>query len=266
MFAINGVLLDDDTRGWVCRDESTPLVGIDVEVTSLNAAGRDGDVPGLQRRAASPTIMLMVETPQAHEQALRSVFRKRSLVLTNPTKYPDMEVAVELLSLSPTGYGAADAVVEFTALLRVPELFWRDDADTTSAAAALGSASVEVAVMAGLSAPVRDALVRVKGNVTDLRVTDADGSWFEYQQALPAGSYLRFDSRTGRAWVTATNTWTGGTEVTGYINTGPGPYPLELTPQFSADPDDRVAVLTVTTDTRASAPTIEVRGRRAYEV
>lgn len=266
VYLVNGIALDDDTRGWVCRDESRPLAQFDVELTSLQAAGRDGVVPGLRRRQGAPTIMLMVETPEEHQQALRSLFTQKTLILTNPTKYPDLQAPVELVGRSPFGYGDADEVVELTVMLRIPELFWRDDTVTTSDAAALGSGSVQVEVMAGLSAPVRDALVRIKGGVTDLRVADADGSWFEYGAALANGHYLRFDSATGQAWDTNSDTWTGGTEVTGYISTGPGAYPLELTPQFTTDPDDRSALLTVTSDTRTGAPTIEVRGQRAYEV
>jgi hypothetical protein len=78
------------------------------------------------------------------------------------------------------------------------------------------------------------------------------------------GSYLRFHSDTGRAYVTTTDAWTGGTEVTGQILNGPGPYLFEATPYFTTDPGARFARLTVTSDALASAPAIEIRGKRAY--
>lgn len=267
MFSLNGVELDDDARGWVCRDETRPLTAIDIELVSLKATGRDEFIPDLPASATASPFPIMVETPKANLQTLRALFRSRPLVLTSSDALlADLELPVELVSMSPVGIGDADEVVELTALLRAPGLFWRDDTVDTSTAAAIGSASVVVDVMEDLSAPVRDALIRVKGNVTDLRVTDSGGSFFEYGVALTTADYLRFDSATGRAWVTDADTWTGGTEVTGDINTGPGVYPFELTPFWSSDPDTRVARITVTTDTRSSSPTIEVRGRRAYEV
>jgi len=264
MFSLNGVALDDETRGWLVGEESQPLTVTELELTNIVAAGRDGFVPLPARRVAAPTFPLVIETPRANLQALRALIRRPGLILTD-SNFPGAEAALELLTLSPVGYGPEDEIVELTALFRTPGVFWRDTAATTTAAAALSSGSVAVSALAGLSAPVRDAVIRVKGGATNLVATDSQGSFFGYTDVLAAGEWLRFDSESGRAWLTATDTWTGGTEVTGKINTGPGSYFLELTPAFT-DPDTRAAVLTVTSSARTGSPTIEVRGRNAYEV
>ncbi len=262
MFSVNGHALDDPARGWLVLEDGTePRANIEVELESLTVAGRDGVKPLPLGRVGAPVIPLVIETPPEGEQALRSLFRARTLVLTDDTR-PGLEVQVERLSVSTF----EDVNVnEVTVLLRLPGVYWRDDADDTTDPAALGSGSVALSVMAGLSAPVRDALVRVTGGASNLRVTDSEGSFFEYGAALPSGSFLRFDSETGRAWVTDTDTWSGGTAVTGLITTGPGPYPFELTPAFT-NPDTRAAEVTVTTSARTGSPAIEFRGRRAYEV
>jgi hypothetical protein len=113
--------------------------------------------------------------------------------------------------------------------------------------------------------PVRDAILRVGGAVTGLLITDSSGEWVSYGASLPAGSYWRFHADTGRAFVTATNTWTGGTEVTGTSDwSGTGtPFQIEPMRPTPTDPIIRVGRLTVATATRSGA-TLEVRARRAF--
>ena len=264
MFSINGVELDNDTLGWTCRDASTSLSGLTVERPDLIVPGWDGVAEGLDGRASAVAFPLMVETPRANEPALRVLLRSQPLVLTEEG-WTGLEARCELLSISPQGWGPADEVVEVTAMLRIPGVYWRDAGETTSTPAAIGSASVAVEVMEGLSAPVRDAIIRVAGGVTNLKVADAGGSFFQYGAVIAEGEYLRFECATGKAFLTFTDVWTGGTEVTGLITNGPGPYPFQLTPSFT-DPADRVAALTVTSSARSGSPVIAVRGKRAHEL
>ncbi len=179
-----------------------------------------------------------------------------------------IQAECELAAISPETEGPADAIVELRATLRIPGVYWRDTDTTTSTPEAIDGATVTTEVFEGLSAPVRDMLVRVKGGVSGLRVEGARGTFFTYGAELPDGSYLRFDSTTGRAWVTVTDTWTGGTEVTENIGNGAPPYFLELRHSYPTpgDPTDRVAVLTVITTARTGTPAVEVRGRAAHAV
>jgi hypothetical protein len=266
VFSLNGVPLDNPARGWLVRDLTSPLTSIDTELAELAIAGRDGVQTLDQRpRNVGGPLPFVIEAPRSGLPALRTVLRQRPLTLTW-TEYPELEALVDHVSRFPQGIGNADEVVEVNVMFRIPGVYWRDIAESTSDPVVLASASQVVEVFPGISAPVVDALVRVKGGAGGLRVEDAGGSFFTYGQALDAGDYLRFDSRTGRAWVTDTDTWTGGVEVSGYIDGGPSAYPLELSPVFDSDPDDTRAVLTVTTTSRTSSPTIEVRGHGAHEI
>lgn len=268
MFSINGIALDDDTREWVVRSSSAPLAGTDIDRSTLSNGGQDGNVTGLPSRRISPTVSLVIETPRAEgREALLALLGSDPIVLTD-SNLPGKQALLEVLTLSDEEDGGGDEddpVVLVTMIARIPGVFWRDTDEATSTPAALGSGSVEVEVMPNLSAPVRDAIVRVKGGTTNLLVTDSHGTFFGYSAVLPSTSYLRFDSATGKAWITTSDTWSGGTEVTGDIEIGPGEYPLEVTPSFT-DPSDRKGVLTVTTTARTGSPTVEVRGRRAYRV
>jgi hypothetical protein len=206
-----------------------------------------------------------VRTPKAHLQTLVALFSGEGTL--SVTADASRSVAFELLSWAHTGYGQAEAFLDVTFLIRLPHVYWRDSAESTSVAAALSSASVAVTgLFPGLSAPVQDVIVRVKGATAGLQVTDTAGSWFAYAPALTGTQYLRFESATGRAFVTTTDTWTGGTEVSGSVDFGGPRGVFEITPRLApADPSSRDGRLTVATATRSGA-SIQVRGKGAYLV
>ena len=267
MFSVNGFALDNPTLGWVVTEDSTVIASTEVDLLSLSEPGRDGVQGGLGAPTRPALVVLSIETPRANEGTLRALFDAETLVLTEDDQ-DGIEAEVERASISPEVWAPADAIVELRVTLRIPGVYWRDTDTTTSDPEAIDGATVTTEVFPGLSAPVYDALVRVKGDVSGLRVEGARGSFFEYGQNIPAGSYLRFDSATGEAFLTATDTWTGGTDVTEHITNGAPPYFLELRHSYPTpgDPTDRVAVLTVKTSARSGSPTVEVRGRRAYAV
>lgn len=114
----------------------------------------------------------------------------------------------------------------------------------------------------GMSAPIQDGVVRVKGAASGIQLTDSSGAWLTLPD-IPAGEYVRFDMDTGRAWHTTTETWFGGTEVSGQVDFGGPRGVFEITPvMVGGDPDSRKGVLTVTTVTRSGAE-VAVRGKDA---
>lgn len=262
MYSINGIALDNEPFGWVFRGPSKPLSELVKQAQSLSTPGRDELVP-LPSTFESPVLSLVVQTPRENLETLYAVFLQANPMLSL-TDVPWRSVAVEYLGASLEGYGLADGLVDVTFMVRLNGVFWRDADESTSAAVSLSAASVIVPVFPGGSASVRDAIIRVAGQASGLKVADAAGSWFSYPASLPAGSFLRFESDTGHAFTTTTDVWTGGTEVTGVVVNGPGPYFLEMTPTF-VDPASRSAKLTVTTTARSGA-SIQVRGRGAYLV
>lgn len=267
MFSVNGFPLDNPTLGWVPTEGSSVIASTERDLLNLSQPGVDGvtAVPGSTRPSLVP---ISVETPRVHETDLRALFTSTDVLVLTEEGLDGIQAECELAAISPETEGPADAIVELRATLRIPGVYWRDTDTTTSDAVAIDGATVEALVLPGLSAPVFDSLVRVAGGVSGLRVEGARGSFFTYGQELPDGSFLRFDSITGRAWVTDTDTWTGGTEVTTHIGNGAPPYFLELRHSYPTpgDPTDRAAVLTVKTTVRTGSPAVEVRGRRAYAV
>jgi hypothetical protein len=241
------------------------LVGADVEATTvgltLGIYGVDPD--GVDRGAAGL---------DANLAALYGVFGVRHRMLdVRYTPAPDVpEVAAEATvatASEPTVWtGAARA--RLAVVLRVPGAYWRDLAAADWATRTLGI-PVRVSTLDGATAPVLDAVLRITGPITGLRVIDtATGGWLSYPGAITTGRQLRVHCGRMDAHEAPGVTWEGTeTNATGAITTG-GPGSgfrlLALTPAAVTSAHDRgVRVLvegTATTDTTL----VELRARRTY--
>lgn len=262
MFSINGIPLDNPAMGWILRAPTKPLSELTVKRASVSLPGRLGVVRGIYSSPEPIVLTFVVRTPLANLEALYSLFARgwRLTRTVNPTR----TALFEFLSASPTGYGNADELVDLTVLLRIPEVYWRDTDTTTSPATAITTASQLVTgLFPGMSGEVVDPVIRLKGAFSGLQVTDSGNSWFSYSGAISATQYLRFDAGSGRAWVTTTDTWSGGTEVSGSIDfSSPG---FRISPHWPVGLGSNIrdGRCTVATATR-SGMTFEVRGNAAY--
>lgn len=263
MYALNGFDLDDNTLDGHLGFGSQPFAGLSRQSNSFARGQRDGRVT-VRPRLEAPVVALVERIPTESLQAFEALLNAPTLVLSK-TDGSGAEAPVELTSLSVENLATFDPFVDVRFTLQFNDVFWRSRVETTTTAAAIGSASVTVNAFPGISAPIRDAIIRVKGGVTGLSVADSRGTFFTYTAVLLGTEWLRFESASGRAWKTTTDTWTGGTEVTSLIGNGPGPYYLELTPTFT-DPVSRQAQLTATSSARTGSPTVEVRGKNAFLV
>lgn len=255
-FSFDGVSLA--ANGWVVELDSNPWGALARNLSTLQLPGRDGSVSVASSLEAN-ALTLTVFTPVSALTSLMALFSRNSGVLSDGTR----QIAVDIVTVAPSRINATNARV--AVVLSAPNVFWRAVDEITYTPVALDDGDVTVQVFSGISAPIRDAIIRVKGSVTGLRIDGGNGSWFSYSPNVGATSYLRFESATGRAFVTTTDTWTGGTEVTGSVLNGAGPYFLELVPTFT-DPTIRVAEIRVTSSARSGTPAVEVRGRNAHLV
>lgn len=261
MYAVNGIPLDNPNFGWEFLAPSKPLSEFTIALESIVLTGRDGVEP-LGGRVEAPILPMVVRTPGAHKESLIALFSAAGRILTIAGD-ASRSVGFELMATTNDRLVAADAIVDITFMIRLSRVYWRDTLETTSPAVAIATASQVVDVMAGLSQPVRDAIIRVKGQASGLVITDSSGGWVSYAAAIPSGvNYWRFESDTGRAFTTTADVWTGGTEVTGQTDFSGTAYPFSIFPRFT-DPAVRAGRLTVVTSARSGA-TIQVRGRRAY--
>jgi hypothetical protein len=258
-YSIDGIALQNPDRGWIFRGPSKPLSNLTLRRPTLQAPGLPGVMPDPDdalQNLDPPMPTLMVQTPRAEYETLLALFtRGRMLSITD---HPGREAAFELLSTSHDGYGNGDEIIDVTATIQLPGVFWRDtDERTFTQALTSASHTVDLWQMTGL---VTDAVIRVKAPFTGLRV-ESGSAWMTFA-SLTTG-YLRYECATGRAYTTSTDTWTGGTAVGGTVDAdGPGDkfgiFPTTI------DPFTSKGRVVVTTATRGAGAQIQVRGKGAH--
>lgn len=238
-------------------DSSEPYPGLKRRTRKLSAPGLIGSTRVPAERD-SPLLPMTIRCSPTGRHSLEALLDSDDLILSNGT----VEAVVELEDAPATHFQSAEETwADITVMLRIPGVYFRSVAASTSSPVALSGASVTVLALPGITGKVTDAIVRVKGAVTGLRV-ECGESFATFAGAVAANEYVRIDSGTRTAWLTATDTWAGGTDVTGQLDWGPTFYPLIISPSF-VDPATRTGELTVITATRTNAA-VEVRAKGAY--
>jgi hypothetical protein len=260
LYSFEGIPLENKTLGWKIITGTSFFTPSARATEGVTIPGRDGveEGPGTIDAPVHPIVMY---TRKENLESLLALWGLgRGHIVNDVT---GRRVWVSVVTATPEGGGPENLHVKVTIIVRLPSVYWCDVVETTYPAVNLTTTSQIVPALDGLSAPVRDAIIRVEGQANGLQVKDSAGSFFRYTLDIPSTTWFRFEAATGKAFTTTTDVWTGGTEVTGLLVNGPGAYPLQITPKFTTDPRVRAGELTVTTTSRTAAR-LEVRGRRRY--
>jgi hypothetical protein len=261
MIRINGVPLDNPTLGWVYRSGSRPYSPLEMNMTAVSVAGRDGDIPAPSTLIA-PLWPLKVNTPPSGWSALQALFLERTLTITDDDR-PGKYVNATLATSSIDRLFTSNQWIDVTYVLKLNGAYWRDLA-APDRVFPLTVASETVEFWSGISAPVGDALIRLRGSHTaTATITDASGAWLSFSSAT-ASEWLVFDMATGAAGKNTNGSWAMTTDISGSVDYG-GPRGIfEITSKRNvADPAIRIASLTVSR-AAATAGELAVRGKAAY--
>lgn len=285
-YVLDGVPLDHPAGCWRLKKgtKRRPLPG----VRSVNVAvpGRAGDLPimGLDHEATSFGLALTVysrtpggadggfEQMEANLEALGALLGVRHRLITCKWVAGSIirvaGVTIEAVSEPEVNVGAA--LARLTAVVKVPGVYWRDETESTWTGTLPGAEQI-VTPLAGSTAPITDALLRVTGPAVNPSATDvATGGTVAYAGTVPAGQHLLIDCGQLKATTVTTDTWdlAGGTDVTGKINaTGPGSAFrwLHLTPAMAVgDPHSRAVLVSATASSTTGTSTLKIRARRSY--
>lgn len=263
MYKINNYPLHNPEKGWRLLRSSMPLPEYGMRSVQAEYNGRDGTTVYKTTRDVS-AMSFSVETTNAGLPGLLSLLSQSSISITSDEN-PGKVAQGRLVSASPDTYHPVPDVHQYTFLIEIPEGAWRGVVETTSALTPAAGAGASQTMFAGLTAPVQDALIRVKGPIVNPQVVDSSGAFFTYQGAVSSTQYVRFDSNTGRAWRTTTNVWTGGTEVSGLIDFGGPRGVFEIAPHSTnpANPTITVGRITLTQESFGAGAALQIRGRSA---
>ncbi|MGI5161384.1 hypothetical protein [Microbispora sp. CA-102843] len=248
------------------RAGQLPVLGLDVEATTITLGlfvtccrpdGTEGDLEALEHNLA----------------ALYSVFGVRHRLLDvrhMPAPGIELQASATVLAAADPDVDIPNRYARMQVVLTIPGTYWRDVSALTWAGK-LPAAAQTVTPLAGSTAPIVDALVRITGPATNPKITDvATGVTLAYAGAITGGQRVLVDCENMRAARVSTNTWdlAGGTDVTGSVDsTGPGSASrwLHLTPAMAGhDPFSRAITVTTTATGTSGASAVEIRARRAH--
>lgn len=263
-YSVNGTPLSNPDAGWELQRGSIPVMSIGMEHTRSRSAGRDGvTVSGGRHSPAELRFRMKLARADARE-ALFAVFRAPTLVVTDSGRPGWTATGVLTGSSIVNHYDFLDFDEELFQV-EISGGVWRGSEVTTPLTAAAPTSS-QMTLFEGLSAPVQDATVRLTGPLENPQVLDGSGAFFAVDGTLTAGQRLRFESATGRAWLAISDTWVGGTEVSGLVDFGGPRGVFEITPRITTptSPTVRDARLVLSQDSFNSGAGFQVRGKPAY--
>lgn len=262
-YTVNGVSLNDKTRGWKLLRGSIPASSLEYAAASLDIPGRDGSTtyPAVRRPVS---FTFTVRSKLQTREGLLSLFSAPQITIA-PEETPKKHYRATgyLLSSTVDEYHEALGFAIDTFIVEIPGGCWRNSSQTTSNKVTSSSAGATLTFLDGISAPVQDGVVRLEGPLTDPIVHDSSGSFVSVDGSIPAGSFVRFHMNPARAYLTETDAWSGGVEVTAELDFGGPRGVFEITPIVS-NPTSRNAVLTLTQESRGSGSGFAVRARNAY--
>jgi hypothetical protein len=262
-FLINGIELNEPSKKWKVSERSKVLPAISRRVQSLTRPGRSG-VVRVPADYDVGSFTLVVNSPRANVETLAALLSTPDAVLTHSDR-AGVEALLDLVSIDYPRLAPSDRVVAVTAVYRLTESFWRDAADSTTAAVSLASGSGSVEPWTGLSAPVEDALVLVHGPATSIEAVDhLTGSGFAWSGTLDSSSSLVYDMDSQEARITAGSSFTGGTDATGgLVMIGDR---MRLWPVVDSGDLTTAARIDFTVVGASAATEAQVRGRASYAV
>jgi hypothetical protein len=171
----------------------------------------------------------------------------------------------ELEDIDWSNFTDVSAKATATVVLALPGVFFRGPEITTAATVVAPPTTVTLAELAGGTAPIVDAVARVRGPAGSIDLVDeATGTGLSWAGATLADTQYRFlDAASLRTWVGTASAWSppASTSPLNY----PGPGRLQLRPRMEGtDPADRRTKLTVSGTGFGPTTALAVRARPAY--
>lgn len=260
MYAINGVDLINPSMGWTLLRESTPVSALEFSANNFELPGRDGNTTFPTTRRPT-TFNLTIKSKLDKRSLLLGLLSESTLEITHDER-PGWVATGRMLSSTVDSYHGAKGYSVDTYVIEIPSGSWRSSTDTTTTLVAPVPTTAYVELFTDISAPVQDALVRFKGPIQEPQLMDSRGSFVKYNGTIPSGQYLRFESFTGRAWLTATDTWAGGDEVSGFIDFGGPRTRFEITP-YGPISAARKGRLSLIQESYGAGSGVQIRGKNA---
>lgn len=261
-YLINGFAAHNPDLGWILERDTQFVYSTTITRPDLAIPGFDGviEMDGVEE---VPGVTLVWTVRESALPGLRNVLRSNPLTLTKAGR----SASVSLRSLEPEQIGIGpDPAYRVTAELILTGVWLRGPETTKTFMLTPGTQTLDV--LAPSDGKVHDGVIVISGPLAPgLMLQDVAGmSWVRYTAAVPAGARLRYDMASRSAWlVLIGDGFTGGSEMSQYLQTGPSVYYLRLCPVI--DPKNPAIArpkLRVTANGTSAATLLTVRARTAH--
>lgn len=251
-FTIDGVNLQDPAGRWELARATKRRALPAVRATNITTPNRHGNhfVPNDTFGPGSMSFVLMVTdldsagTNQGPAQAEANLELATALFLHTGRQFTIEHHLDPTQKRTATGRvtaGSDPEALDFdltlyrlTFVVEIPGVFWTDGtgAQVAEGAATTSAGALHLPAFNGGSAPITDAVVRVRGPFNGkAAVTDTQsGTGLSWQGTLPANTYLYLNAANLKAHTsTSATAWTSGTDVSAGLDYPPAG-PLQLIP------------------------------------
>lgn len=268
MYKVNGVALDDTSRGWYMLRRSQILNSVSKSLSAVSIPGRNGVLPGVPAFRGATTSMIVMRCPGTELENLYALFLQNGGTGLLELADDSSRVAVfELASIDPQGINAKDELVNVSITLRFPTAEWRDTTQTVSAPSSVTDPVETFDILPDISSDITDMDIFIGGNFGNFELEDVgSGSWLHSVLSWPyvAGTGLLYVGATGQAFrATTASPWVPVTDMSQYVDVSGGGG-FRITPTLiGGDPSDRIAQLELTTTSQTSL-TFGFRATNSY--
>lgn len=263
-WTVNGVALNNPPFGWYLRPVTVPFSAVTADITTLTVPSMDGETTGLTTLGA-PVLKFTVNTTEAGLGTLNALFTAPTLTLRKESD-ASIVATVSLLSSEVTRVFPRGEYIDMTYIVQIDQTYWRGPTTTTDPVVLTTANQTISDMFPGVSGPIQDAIVRVKGGFAGLSVKDSSNAWFSYNGTVATGRWLRFHARTGRAFLDLADDWgsASSTEVSGQIDYGGPRGVFEMWPTWDDDIRTRYTEVIVSTTSRTSNPSVQIQAKAAF--
>jgi hypothetical protein len=191
VYSINGTPLHDPNgRGWIVEQATTVSPNSDFTRPEGTIPGFDADsFPAMDATEESPSIALSIVTPASQLTTLRALLRQPNLTLGILGSNPLRTASVQLKSMEQERKGlGSDPDWLLKAVLTVTSIWARTPERIQVAVLDTSTKTVTLWADTGMTGKVSDAVLRISGPASGLRIRDRAGeSWIGYSGTVPPG-------------------------------------------------------------------------------
>lgn len=285
-YLVNGIDLDTTPGSPFLTIETSWRTPVTARRNPLVVPGRHGNIARqtLPEFDESQFSIAVRVTDAASQSALESMVAKLMLLVTQPNTVVT-RISGNLTTSAPAEFissndkdflvGRTDTLIM---LMAIPGVFWRQPASVgTPLAFSANLTGALLPHLQGSSAPITDAIIRLKGPHTGaFSITDvATGTGLSQSPvSLSDSQYLYMDAGRLRSWFSASaSAWAGGGTDASATLDYPGPGPLQLWPvvepavgdaSFAAASEPRVRISATGGSGRTGDTSLAVYAGRSF--